>query len=197
MIKLGSTTINKIKLGNTTINKIYLGQNQVYPMGVSPPAETILENFEQNPPTGLYTDWYEFGASDPPTLARSSLHATQGSYSWKLNGSASIGYGFISNNPTLDVTPYIAAPTKIKVDVYIETLNAADRVALVVSDSGGVNGAIVYSSPGATGAITLTADISGTGVDYQDMVFQVGVIGADSAPLTGDFEIYIDNLRAS
>lgn len=161
-----------------------------YRYSTAAPSSALLEGFEATPYTGLYTTWSNSGSSADAT--RTSSHVTQGSFTWRGQGAAGqfIQYG----TDLVDITPYIAAPTQIKVDVFTATINASDIVALLASDSlGGTD--IITSSSGQTGAFTLTLPFS-TVTDFTTLQVFVGGISDSFGTLNGTMDVYFDNLRA-
>lgn len=190
MIKLGSTTINKIRLGSTLINKVFLGANQVYPTGASPPSSILLEGFEEVPFTGLYSDWSD--QTGTSTTSRTTSHVTQSSFTWRCQATTGNTYQIATG--VFDITPYIASPTQFQIDIFVQTINPADIVALSVSDS--VNDEFAQSSLGQSGAFTLTVPI-GTLTDFTNIQFVISGLNGSFIPLVGAIDFYVDNLRAS
>lgn len=174
MIKLGSTKINKIKLGSTTINKVYLGSNQVYPTGGGPPP-LVIETFENTPLTGSGT--VTWASSGSPTLARSSLNVTQGSFSWKITDDSGSILSSSANG-----TGY----TNAKID--ITTVGSFTTTSLGVYESNGttlVSESYYFAGPGTT---TLTVPITAA-LDITQIRFKITLVDAVS------FDCYVDNLR--
>lgn len=161
------------------------------------PAGTLLEGFEQVPLTGLYVTWdaTNYGGGSP-TVARTTSNVTQGTYSWRVNGAASVIIGALQFNDGYDISSLMTGKTQIKVDIFISTLNVSDRVALQITDNNSGNFDNIESSPGASGAITLTLNLS-TVTDFTNCAIFIGAYGNGQTPLNGAFDIYIDNLRAT
>ena len=191
MLKLGSTTINKIKLGSTTINKVYLGPNQVYPTGVTPPSSTLLESFENNPYTGssIFTDWSENSTPDVDWV-RSSSHVTQGSFSWRYNDTLGSATQLLATFPTgaVNLSSYIS----LSIDLFIANIDITDFLTFFVFDAS-FNPVSSSTSPGATGAATLTATFSDNPLFDKSAVY---VAVANNGSITAK-DYYIDNLRGN
>jgi len=157
---------------------------------------TLLEGFEDTPNTGLYTNWTPFDVGGgPPTVTRTTSNVTQGTYSWRVQAGVSNFFGYIIADP-FDITPYIPSPTSFLLDVYVQTIDASDVIIFSASDDGGATGESIESSPGATGAFTLTLPI-GALDDFTNIQFSIGAISPGPAPLNGTVDFYVDNLRAS
>lgn len=159
-------------------------------------AVTLLEGFEATPFTGLYTNWSTIDiGGGVPTVSRTTSNVTQGTYTWRVNGITANAFGIIQSD-AFDITPYIAAPTQFLIDVYVQTINASDTVAFQVSDDGGVTSEVIESSPGQTGAFTLTLPIGALDDFTNISLLVVAWGGVGFNPLNGNYDFYIDNLRA-
>lgn len=195
----GNMTISKV-MGVTTYSAVMnvADTDIANVMGVAQGGgggATLLEGFEATPLTGLYSTWSAIDVGGgAPTVARTTSNVTQGTYSWRVNGITANGFGAIQST-FFDITPYIAAPTQFLIDVFVQTIAVTDSISFQVTD--GTNTEIVDSSPGQTGAFTLTLPI-GTISDLTNI--SVGIIawgGVGYVPLSGNYDYYIDNLRAS
>jgi hypothetical protein len=84
MLKLGSTTINKIRLGSTLINKVYLGSSQVYPTGGG--GGGALEGFENLTGSPLRPNGWTFNDRTDNTINSSANTGwfTEGAQSWEV-----------------------------------------------------------------------------------------------------------------
>lgn len=195
MIKLGSTTINKIRLGSTSINKVFLGANQVYPMGGGgggPGAN--VESFDTltgtNPWTGDLS-WTD-PTSDPDfSLALSALHVTEGSNSWKATSTStnavSISSGTLAGSANINLTGF----SSLLVDVYVESVFDGNGARIEVIDSG-FNFFSDQTPDDATGAFTLNVDISSSS-GLGNVLISLGHSGNNT---NMDYVFYWDNLRA-
>lgn len=194
-IKLGSSTINTIKLGSTTVTKVALGSTTVFPGGAPPPSGTLLEGFENTPSTGGPA-WnpvspIDYAGLSTPTVTRTSSHVTQGTFSWRIQGIIATlpGLGVDST----DVTGVLTTSSTIKLDVFVQTINALDAIYFQISD--GDTQPDATSIAGATGAFTLTVDTTGI-VNYDNLSFLLTAMGSGFAPISGAVDYYVDNMRA-
>lgn len=199
MIKIGSTTINKIKLGPTTINKVFLGANQVYPMGAAPPTDLVLEGFETIS-GGLPNDWahWYIDADDgtvPYTKALSASNVTQGSNSYRVTHAIGAENSYVIQSNSGGNVFDLSAYSSVKLDGYIAEIPTDAYVSLVVfSATKGGGSSVTDTSGGATGAFTLTADI--TGFSSKDDIFIHLSFTLPNPPSLTAIDFYWDNLRA-
>ncbi len=155
----------------------------------------VLEDFEATPNTGLYTTWTPLDlGGGAATVTRTTSHVTQGTYTWRIEAVIANGYGG-TLSAVFDVTPYDPAPAEFKVDVYSVTLDAADVISIWISDDGFSTQDTASSTPGQTGAFTLTV----TPVNVTDFTNLEILIVATNADLvnviSGNCDFYVDNLR--
>ena len=158
-------------------------------------SDILIEGFEEDPSgglpiAGLYTTLSNAGSSG--SVDRTTSHVTQGTYSYRLQGAiAEVVYLDLEQ---FDLTPIIAVPTQVKIDVYVQTINVIDEVFFYASDS--LGGFDLLTSTGTTGAFTLTLPFA-TVNDFTTIAISVGVTGPLGAPLTSAADVYFDNLRGS
>lgn len=187
MIRIGSTTINKVFLGSTLINKVYLGSNQVYPTGGAGGGSNVLERFDSysaNIPQDL--SWSFGGSEDPSTYGPSALHVTEGAFSYRW--ADTIAEGNLARITATGVN--LSSANSISVDVYILTSSADGFASLSANGGDKTSHGNDSSAQNETGAITLTIDTSlwtmKSNVTVSLLYF--GVTG-------GSYEIFWDNLR--
>lgn len=144
--------------------------------------------------TGLYENWTVTAFGSIPTLSRTTSHVTQGSFSWEVTGLVTDALGGVVQNATWDATVVNASPDAVKLDVFIQTLNANDYVTLLVQDSSSI---VDFASTvlGQTGAHTLTLFPFNV-TDYSDVQFGV-IVGDITIGLHGSYDVFFDNLRAA
>jgi len=188
MLKLGSTTINKILLGSTQINKVFLGSNQVYPMG-SPPPFSISETFENAPLSGdiSWTDVWSDGSVNGATITRSTSNPTQGTYTWRVQGTAD-GTNYLGFE-TADIYD-LSSLTSISVDFYVQEIPNVGNFVISLYD-----GTDYYEEDTtALGATTLTINIAAASgsVDVSNVTISFYAFG-----IANDADFYVDNLISS
>ncbi len=162
----------------------------------SPPSgPVVMEDFEANPYTGLYTTWVE---NSTGSTVRSVLHVTQGSFSWNTLGLSSAVIGGIDSDAGdyIDVSSLFASPTQFKIDIFVTTLNASDCIIFGATDNNTAATDYVQSSPGASGAFTLTIPIVNI-TDFTAIYFFVYAAGSGFTALHGNYNFFMDNLRVS
>jgi len=195
--KFGSISATSLKIGSTNVTKAYIGSTEVFPGSGDPPVVPVLEGFEGTPLTGdlTWTKSFQDAVTSTCTVTSSVLHVTQGTNSWKFDGTtASSNRVGIEVSSPLNLSTY----TTISIDIYVETVATNDGVIFYFQDAGGVN---FYEGPfttlSTTGAYTLTAniaDIAAAGISTSAVyVSFFGFMLASG----GANVFYADNLRAA
>lgn len=150
---------------------------------------TVLETFENTPFTGSAAiEWLENDGG--VTWSRSTLHVTQGSFTWECVIPGTLNTQFIIGTGTGSSGLDFSAYTGISLDIYVSSIDAGEHVELTVTDTGFTNTIIASSVNGATGATTLTCDFS-----TNPMVDKTQVILTIAMPGVAAATYYIDNLQ--
>jgi len=153
------------------------------------PTATLLDGFEANPYTALNGGTWDH---DRVSVDRRTTHETQGTYAWRIQASGGTfsGDGYISGpNVLYDLQDY----SNLYIDVYISSLPSDCLLAFGVFDQVGFTGTDTATTSGATGAFTLSLDLTTvtprSNIAVSLDIIQLGLNG-------GNAVVYVDNLRA-
>jgi len=168
------------------------------------PSDGLLDGFESISGTlAEYTSsgyvWYQSGAQGSGLgITTSSSNVTQGSFSWRwqgtgLDGGFFAGWGYDTTEDFVtgvDLTGF----DSIELDVFGATVPTGVALEVIIEDLTDFNYADDRTATGFSGSDTLVIDISGfTPTQKANCHIKISVY-TFSGP-TAAFDIYIDNLR--
>lgn len=172
------------------VNHVLIPTTISYTLGINPLTfyplpDLTLERFESAP----YTSDLVWSLVLGQAVTRTSSHVTQGTYTWRCQGL--VADTLFQMTATLpDLTGY----NTVTLDVYVTTVDTNNAVILDFN-SGAYQ---ISTTPGTTGAFTVTADISGIADKTAILltIYGANYSGSVVDVLTGNIDFYVDNLLA-
>jgi len=172
-------------------------------LNVDPAQDFVFEDFEKNfgdsPNTKLPAGVIDENAFTPGaswevftgSVARSASHTTEGSFSWEIQGAAiDADYVELRLVPTYGFNLFGAET--LELDLFIVDIDAVDYVKFTVYDATSTE-FYAETSPGQTGAVTLSVDLTGS-TDLRNCTISIVVFGPGETQITSDCIVHVDNL---
>lgn len=132
-------------------------------------------------------------ASDWTTTELSTSHVTQGTFSYHLVvGTAPTGNAQFSTQVAANLSAY----SKVRLDVYISSIDVSGNVLLMVGDSSFSQSYYIGTTVGGTGSFTIEIDLAtamSSGLTTKASTFFTIFLNGDPGGSNGD--LYFDNLR--